>query len=174
MVTLKNVTSRVLTRFSFDLARWPNFRPQKTQFQNWPRNHPDKHFEQYSWLLQNITLRVLTSFPLILPKYLVFDPNWLSFELDLESSTKTFQARFMMIWYLKNVTSRVLTRFSFDLPWWPSFWHQVIKFWTWPRFHRGKHTEQDSLRRVKTVTSSVNKLFVDHARHTMTDRGWSQ
>ena len=36
---LKNVTSGVLTRFSFDLSWWPNFWPQVTQFQTWPRNH---------------------------------------------------------------------------------------------------------------------------------------
>ena len=30
----KNVTARVLTKFSADLARWPSFWPQVTQFQN--------------------------------------------------------------------------------------------------------------------------------------------
>ena len=48
---LKNVTSGVLTRFSFDLAWWPSFWPQMTQFQTSPRNHQDKHFEQDSWWL---------------------------------------------------------------------------------------------------------------------------
>ena len=48
---LKNVTIRVLTRFSADLARWPSFWPQVTQFQTWPKNHQDKHFEQDSWWL---------------------------------------------------------------------------------------------------------------------------
>ena len=47
----KNVTTRVLTRFSFDLAWWPSFWLQVTQFQTWPRNHQDKHFEQDSWKL---------------------------------------------------------------------------------------------------------------------------
>ena len=45
----KNVTYSVLTRASFDLAQWPSFWPQETQFQIWPRNHQDKHFEQDSW-----------------------------------------------------------------------------------------------------------------------------
>ena len=49
---LKNVTSRVLTRFSFDLAWWPIFfLSQVSQFQTWPRNHQDKYFEQGSWRL---------------------------------------------------------------------------------------------------------------------------
>ena len=53
---LKNVTTRVLTRFSADLASWPSFWPQVTQFQTWPRNHQDKHFEQDSRrLLKQVT-----------------------------------------------------------------------------------------------------------------------
>ena len=47
----KNVTARVLTRFSDDLARWPSFWPQVTQFKTWRRNHQDKHVEQDSWWL---------------------------------------------------------------------------------------------------------------------------
>ena len=47
----KNVTARVLTRFSAGLARWPSFWHHVTQFQIWPRNHQDKHFEQDSWWL---------------------------------------------------------------------------------------------------------------------------
>ena len=47
----KNVTARVLTRFSTDLARWPSSWLQVTQFWTWPRNHKDKHFEQDSWWL---------------------------------------------------------------------------------------------------------------------------
>ena len=39
----KNVTARVLIRFSDDLARWPSFWLQVTQFRTWPRNHQDKH-----------------------------------------------------------------------------------------------------------------------------------
>ena len=53
----KNVTSRVLIRFSFDLAQWPSFWPQVTQFWSLSRNHQDKHFEQYSWwMLQKCDL----------------------------------------------------------------------------------------------------------------------
>ena len=43
---LKNVTTRVLTRSSFDLAQWPSFWPHVTQFQIWPKNHHNKYFEQ--------------------------------------------------------------------------------------------------------------------------------
>ena len=47
----KNVTARLLTRFSADLARWPSFQPPVNQFQTWPRTHQDKYFEQDSWWL---------------------------------------------------------------------------------------------------------------------------
>ena len=45
-------TSRVLAMFSFDLAWWPSFKTQVIQFQTWPRNYQDKHFEYYSGSLQ--------------------------------------------------------------------------------------------------------------------------
>ena len=48
---LKNVTARVLTRFSADFALLPSFLSQVTQFQIWHRTHQDKHFEQDSWWL---------------------------------------------------------------------------------------------------------------------------
>ena len=35
----KNVTSRMLTKFSFDFARWPSFWPQVTQFWSKPKEH---------------------------------------------------------------------------------------------------------------------------------------
>ena len=47
----KNVTPRVLNRFSFDLAWCHSFLLQVTQFQTWPWNPKDKHFEQDSWWL---------------------------------------------------------------------------------------------------------------------------
>ena len=63
----KNVTARVMIRFSADLARWPSFWPKVTQFWIWPRNHQDKHFEQDSWwLLKQVT-------PLLPSK---FGVNW--------------------------------------------------------------------------------------------------
>ena len=45
---LKNMISRVLTIFSFDLNWWPSFWVQVTQFQSWPRFHWGKHSEQVS------------------------------------------------------------------------------------------------------------------------------
>ena len=45
---LKNVTARVLTRFSADLAQWYSFRSQVTQFRTLPRFNRGKHFEQVS------------------------------------------------------------------------------------------------------------------------------
>ena len=48
MIASKNVTARVLTRFSAYLAQWPSFWTQVTQFQTWPRFNKGKHFEQVS------------------------------------------------------------------------------------------------------------------------------
>ena len=71
---LKNVTARVLTRFSADLARWPSFWLQVTQFQNWPRTHQDKHFE-HDDCLKNVTARVLTRFSADLARWPSFWPQ---------------------------------------------------------------------------------------------------
>ena len=95
----KNVTSRVSTRFSFDLASWPSFWLQVTQF--WTRNDQDEHFEPYSW--------------------------WLFKKCDLEIIETNILSKIHDHWF-KNVTSGVLTRSSFDLAWWPSFWLQVTQF----------------------------------------------
>ena len=46
----KNETSRMLTRFFFDLAQWPSFDPKWPSFKR-PRNHQGKYFEQDSWWL---------------------------------------------------------------------------------------------------------------------------
>ena len=60
---LTHVTTRVLTRFSADLARWPSFWPQMTQFRTWHINHENKHFEQDSWwLLKQVTPMLPTKF----------------------------------------------------------------------------------------------------------------
>ena len=142
---LRNLTARVLTRFSAYLAWWPSFLFQVTQFRTWPRNHQDKHFEQVSWwLLPKCDLWSVNSFLLIWPGHLVFDPKWPSFELDLEIKTNILSK--IHDDCFKNVTAGVLTRFSADLARWPSFLPQVTQFRTWPRFNRAKHFEQVSSR----------------------------
>ena len=133
---------------SFDLAWWPSFWPQVNQFWTRLRNHQDKHFEQDSWwLLQKCDCWSVNKvfLPLIWPSDLVFYPKWPSFELDLEI-IKTNILSNIHDNYFKNVTSRVLTSLSFDLACWSSFWPQVTQVWTWPKFHKGKHSEQVSLR----------------------------
>ena len=136
----------MLTRFSADLALWPSFWPQVTQFLTWPRNHQDKHIEQDSWwLFKSVTARVLKRFSADLAGDLVFDPKWPSFEPDLDLIEANILSKFHQNW-VKTMTSRVLTSFSFDLTWWPSFWPQVTQYRTWPRFHRGKHSDQVSSR----------------------------
>ena len=99
---LKNATTRVLTRFSADFARWPSFWPQVTQFQTWPRNHQDKHFEQ--------------------------DSSWLLKKCDCSSVNKVIKTNNLSKIHddcFKHVTARVLTKFSADLARWCSFWSQV-------------------------------------------------
>ena len=131
----KNVTGRVLTRFSADLARWPCFWPQVTQFQTWPRNHQDKHVEQDS------CTRVLTRFSADLARWPSFWPQVTQFR----TWPKYHQDKhFEQDSCLKNVTARVLTKFSADLARWPSFWLQVTQFQPWPRTHQDKHFEPDS------------------------------
>ena len=58
---LKNVTSGVLTRFSFDLAWWPSFWSHVTQFQTWLKNHQDKILGKiHDDYFKNMISRVLT------------------------------------------------------------------------------------------------------------------
>ena len=140
----KNVTSRASTRFSFDLARWTSFLYQVTEFWTRPRNHQDKHFEQYLWwLFQKCDLWSFNSFLLIWPGHLVFDPMWPSVKLDLEIIKTNILSKIHDDCF-KNVNARVLTRFSADLARWPSFWPQVTQFQIWPKNHQDKHVEQDS------------------------------
>ena len=138
----KNVTSRASTSFPLiwpgELVfyiKWPNFKTR-------PRNHQDKHFEQYLWwLFQKCDIWSVNSFLLIWPGHLVFDPMWPSFKLDLEIIKTNILSKIHDD-CLKNVTARVLTRFSADLAQWPSFWPHVTQFQTWN--HQDKHFEQDS------------------------------
>ena len=123
------MASRASTRFSFDLARWPSFWYQVTQFLTRPRNHQDEHFEQYLWWL--FKKCDLWSFLLIWPGDLVFDPMWPSFKLDLEIIKTNILSKIHDDCF-KNVTTRVLTKFSADFAWWPSFLPQVTQFQTWP------------------------------------------
>ena len=137
----KTLTSRVLTRSSFDLAWWPSFWLQVTQFQTWPRNHQEKHFEQDSWCLLHVTARVLTRFYIDVARWPSFWPYVTPLNLEI---TKTNILGKIHDNFFKTVTSRVLTRSSFDLAWWSSFWLLVTQFQTWPRNHQEKHFEQDS------------------------------
>ena len=71
----KNVTSRASTRVSFDLAWWPSFWYQVTQFkldlEIIKMNILSNIYDDY---LKNVTSGMLTNFPLIWPGDLVFDP----------------------------------------------------------------------------------------------------
>ena len=58
-----NVTSRVLTSFSYDLTWWPSFWPDLTQIRTWAKDYQNKHLDQVSErYIINETSRVLTSF----------------------------------------------------------------------------------------------------------------
>ena len=75
----KNVTARVLKRFSADLAQWLSFWLQVTQFWTWPRTRQDKHFEQDSWwLLQKCdrySVKVFLWFGIVFTRF-SFDLAW--------------------------------------------------------------------------------------------------
>ena len=143
---LKNVTARVLAWFPADLAWWPSFWLQVTQFQTWPRNHRQTFWVRFMMIAWKMwPLECQQGFLLIWLGDLVFDSKWPSFELDLEI-IKTNILSNIHDDCLNNVTARVLTRFSADLARWPSFWPQVTQFRTWPEFNRGKHFEQASSR----------------------------
>ena len=75
-VYLKNVTSRVLTRFSFDSAQWPCFWPQVTHFQTWPRNYQENILSNiHDDYFKNVTSGVLTRFSFDLAHWPSFLPN---------------------------------------------------------------------------------------------------
>ena len=128
MITFENVASRASTRFSIDLARWTSFWYQLTQFYTRPRNHQDKHFEQYLWwLLKKCDLWSVNSFLPIWPGHLVFDSMWPSFKLDLEIIKTNIWSKIHDD-CCKNVTGRVVTRFSADLARWPIFYPKRPSF----------------------------------------------
>ena len=138
------MTARMLTRFSADLARWPSFWCQVTQFQTWPvinkmlsKIHDD--------CLKNVTTRVLTRFSAVWPGDLVFGPRWPSFELDLEIIKTNILSKTHDD-CLKNVTARVLKFFAVTLIW-PG---DLVFYPKWPSFKLAlelikiKHFKQDS------------------------------
>ena len=66
----------MLTKVLADLARWPSFWPQVTQFRTWPKDHQDKHFEQDSWrLLDIVNAGVITRFSADLARWPSFWPQ---------------------------------------------------------------------------------------------------
>ena len=82
----------------FDLAWWPSFWPQVTQFQTWPRIHQDKHFEQDSWcLFKKVTSKVLTRFSFDLARWPSFWSQVTKFRTWPGNHQQTFWAIFMMI-----------------------------------------------------------------------------
>ena len=77
----KNVTARVLTRFSAGLAWWPSFWPQLTQFRTWPKNRKDKHLSKSrDNCLKNVTARVITRFSADLAMWPSFWPHVTQFQ----------------------------------------------------------------------------------------------
>ena len=135
---LKNVTARVLTRFSADLAHWPSFWFQVTQFRTWSRAHQDKHWARF----MTIAARVLIRFTADLARWPSFWPQVTQFQ----TWPRNYQDKYMSKIHddcLKNVTARVL-KFSADLATWPSFWPHVTQFRNWPKNHQDKHFEHDS------------------------------
>ena len=107
-------------------------------------------------------------FQIIWPSDLVFDPTWPRFELDLDFIETNILTKFHEDW-VKNVASIVFTRFSNNLTQWPSFWADVTQIRTWPRFHRDKHSDQDSWRLgQKCGLYCVHKAIVYGRTHART------
>ena len=120
----KNETSRVLTSFFFDLARWPSFLHQVTHFQTWPRNHQGKHFEQDAWWLfkwyhkgkhSGIEEKLWPpegekGFKEIWPSDLAFDPTSPIFESNLEIIKRNILVKIYKDWS-KTMVSTGWTRF---------------------------------------------------------------
>ena len=156
------MTTRVLTRFSAGLARWPSFWLQVTQFrldlEIIKTNILSKIHDD---CFKNVTARVLTRFSADLARWPSFwlqvtqfwtwprnhqdkhieqDSWWLLQKLDLDLIEANILSKFHQDW-VKTMTSGVLTSFSFDLTKWPSFWPQLTQYQTWPRFHRCKHSD---------------------------------
>ena len=131
------ITSKMLTWFSFDLARWASFWSKVTQFEVDLKVHQDKHFEHDSWwsLQKCDHLSVNMVFHWFDLVTYFFLPQMIQFQVcPRNHQDKHFEED--SGWLLqKNVTSRVFTRFSFDLAWWPSFKLdlEIIKatFWAW-------------------------------------------
>ena len=123
----KNVTSRVLSKSSFDLAWWPSFWLQVTQFQTWPRNQQDKHLSKiHDDCFINVTARVLTRFNTDLARWPSFWPQVTQFG----TWPRNHQHKHLeqdSWWLFQNVTTsvnKVLLSWPGDLvfdPKWPSF-----------------------------------------------------
>ena len=118
----KNVTTRVLTKFSADLAWWPSFGPK------WPSFKLDLELIKTNILSKihddcskNVTARVeLTRFSADLARWPSFWPQVTQFQTWLRNHQDKHVEQDSW-WLLKNVTTRVLKSFSADLARWPSF-----------------------------------------------------
>jgi hypothetical protein len=151
--TIDLVFDPTCLRFELDLT-WPRFKLElgiiKTSILT----------KLYEETFINVTSRMLTSFPLIWPGDLVFDPTWPIFELELGIIKTRILTKFQKDTVI-NVTSRVLTSFSYDLTWWPNFWPHMTQIWTWARDDQDKHSDQVIWRyNNKCDLKSVNKLFL--------------
>ena len=77
----KNVTSRVFTRFSFDLARWPSFLPQVTSFElDLELIKTNILSKIHDDCFKNLTARVLTRFSFDLAWWPSFWPKVIQFQ----------------------------------------------------------------------------------------------
>ena len=140
----KNVTSGVLTRFSFDLAKWPSFWSQ------WPSFKLDQEITQANILskihddnIKNVTSRILTKLSFDLAQWSNFLHQVTQFQSLHRNHRNILSKINIMITLWKYMTSGVLM--SFPLIWpgdlvfdttWPCFR-------TLPRNHQDKHFEQD-------------------------------
>ena len=157
-------SSRVFTRFFYDLTYWPTFWPDMTHIQTWPRYYHDDHSEQVWWWLDHKLwpLECSQGFSMIWPTDLLFDPTWPIFELDRDIVMMIILSKFDDDW-TKTVASRMFTRFFYDLTYWPTFWSDMTHIQSWPTYYHYDHSEQLWCNDwTKTVVSRVfTRFFYD-------------
>ena len=110
---LKNVTVRVLTRFSADLAQWPSFWPHVTQFLRHILELIKTNIlsKIHDYCFKNVTARVLTRFSAGLTWWPSFWPHVTQFPI-WPRNYQDFILSKIHDDCLKNVTARVLTSSS--------------------------------------------------------------
>ena len=113
---LKNVITRVLTRYSADLARWPSFWSRVTQFRTWPKIIKTNILNRIQDdCLKNVTARVITRFSADLAIWPSFWPQVTQFRTWLRNHQDEHFEQDSW-WLLKQVTPLLPRKFGVNWP----------------------------------------------------------